>query len=62
MSGAKPLFISKDGKVHRIPWPKNNIYKRIEALSNQEVLEIILYYKTKDKRPNKLVHVDFDHL
>lgn len=62
MSGIRWLFISKDYKVYRIPKPKKHVYKPIKDLSGQEVLEVILYYETRDRKPFKLLTVHFDRL
>lgn len=62
MSGSRFLFVSKDNKVLRTSQPKNQVYKPILELAGQEVLEVILYYETRDRKPNKLLTVWFDRL
>jgi hypothetical protein len=48
--------------VFRISQPKNQVYKPIQELAGQEVLEVILYYDTIDRKPYKLLTVEFDRL
>jgi hypothetical protein len=62
MSGIRWLFISEDYKVFRTYEPKNHTYKPIKELANQEVLEVILFYETKDRKPYKLLQVWFERL
>jgi hypothetical protein len=62
VSGVRWLFISKDCRVFRISQPKNQEYKPIQELAGQEVLEVILYYETKNRKPFKLLTVEFDRL
>ena len=62
MSGIRFLFISKDNKVFRTSQPKNLVYKPILELAEQEVFEVILYYETKERKPNKLLTVWFNRL
>jgi hypothetical protein len=62
MSGIRWLFISEDCKVYRTYEPKNHVYKPIKELANQEVLEVILFYETKERKPYKLLQVWFDRL
>jgi hypothetical protein len=62
MSGIRWLFISEDCKVFRTYEPKNNEYKPIKELASQEVLEVILFYETKERKPYKLLQVWFQRL
>jgi hypothetical protein len=62
VSGIRWLFISEDCKVFRTYEPKNHVYKPIKELANQEVLEVILIYETKERKPYKLLQVWFDRL
>ncbi|MCY7751759.1 hypothetical protein MOB25_00180 [Bacillus haynesii] len=62
MTGTRWIFISEDCKVFRVPQPKNLVYKPISELSDQEVLEVILFYETKDRKPSKLLTVQFNRL
>src|SRR5690606_38403228 len=62
MSGLRYLLINSDYKVYKIPAPKNHIYPSVQELSNQLVLEVILYYETHNRKPNQLLHVSFDRL
>jgi hypothetical protein len=61
MSGIRYLFISNNN-VFKIPTPKDRIYKPIPQLANQDVLEIILYYETINRKPNKLLFISFDRM
>lgn len=62
MSGTRFVFISKGNQVFRIPEPKGSIYKAIPQLANEEVLEVILHYETRDRKPHKLLFVSFNRL
>jgi len=62
MSGLRYLFISNDLKVYRIPSPKDGVYKAVPQLADQLVLEVILYYDTKDRKPYRLLNVFYDRL
>ncbi|MCD9023455.1 hypothetical protein [Cohnella silvisoli] len=60
MGGTMWLFISKDLKVTKIPKPINQVYKPIPSLARQEVLEVIMYYETKSRKPSELMIVNFN--
>jgi hypothetical protein len=62
MSGIRWLFISEDFKVYRTYEPKNHVYKPIKELASQEVLEVILFYETNERKPYKLLQVSFERL
>ncbi|QNK55160.1 hypothetical protein [Paenibacillus sp. PAMC21692] len=60
MIGCRYLFLSKGDKIIKIPQPKNHKYKSVPQLANQDVLEVILYYKNKDRKPHELLAIEFD--
>ncbi|EES73360.1 MULTISPECIES: hypothetical protein [Paenibacillus] len=61
MTGCRYLFISSNGdKIIKISQPKNHKYKSVPQLANQNVLEVILFYKNKDRKPHQLLTVEFD--
>jgi len=62
MSGIRYLFISKDNHVYKITTPKYNFYKAVPELSGQDILEVILYYDTIERKPSRLLSVSFDRL
>lgn len=62
MSGIRWLFISEECKVFRTYEPKNYTYKPIKELASQEVLQVILFYETKERKPYKLLQVWFERL
>ncbi|MGE7986088.1 hypothetical protein [Lysinibacillus fusiformis] len=62
MGGIKWLFISKEHKVFKVPNPKNGRFKEIKELSEQDVLKVMLYYRTKNRKPDKLVMVEFNRI
>lgn len=62
MSGVRFLYISQEGKVFRVPQPKNNRFKAVQELSDQVVLKVLLYYETEDRKPSKLLLVEFDRI
>ncbi|MGE7921335.1 hypothetical protein ACQKM9_20705 [Viridibacillus sp. NPDC093762] len=62
MSGVKWLYISTENKIYKVPNPKNGKFKEIKELSEQDVLKVMLYYKTKNRRPDKLVMLEFDRI
>ncbi|MCM3711483.1 hypothetical protein [Sporosarcina luteola] len=62
MSGLRFLYISQEGKVFRVPQPKNNKFKAIRDLSGQVVLKVMLYYETEDRIPSKLLFLEFDRI
>lgn len=62
MGGIKWLYISKENKIYKIPNPKDGRFKEIKELSEQDVLKVMLYYRTKNRKPDKLVMVEFDRI
>lgn len=60
MTGCRYLFISNGDKIIKISQPKNHKYKSVPQLANQDVLEVILYYKNKDRKPHELLTIGFD--
>ncbi|WP_442601836.1 hypothetical protein [Paenibacillus sp. KN14-4R] len=61
MTGCRYLFISSNGdKIIKISQPKNHKYKPIPQLANENVLEVILLYENKDRKPHQLLTVEFD--
>lgn len=62
MSGVKWLYISKEDKVFKVPNPKNNKYKAVKELAGQNVLKVMMYYETKDRKPERLLIVEFDRI
>ncbi|WP_458125859.1 hypothetical protein [Paenibacillus sp. Z3-2] len=62
MSGSRWLYLSNDLKVHRVPKPKNSKFKPIKELAGQEVLKVHLYYETFEKKPSKLLLLQFDRV
>lgn len=56
------LYISKGAKVYKVPHPKNLKFKAVKELAGQEVLQVMLYYETKDKEPYKLMLTQFDRI
>ncbi|QWU15324.1 hypothetical protein SAMN04487895_10812 [Paenibacillus sophorae] len=62
MNGVRRLYITKSNKVFKIP-QSNKVSKRfIEDLARQEVLEVLLYYEIKERKPSKLLMVEFDRI
>lgn len=62
MSGIRYLLITRDNKVYKIAIPKRNAYRAIPELHDQLVLEVILYYETKNRKPYEMLNVSFDRL
>jgi len=62
MGGIKWLYISEENKIYKVPNPKNGKFKEINELSEQDVLKVMLYYRTKNRKPDKLVMVEFDRI
>ncbi len=60
MIQSRYLFVSREGKVIKIARPKDCKYKSVPQLAGEDVLEVILYYRNKDRKPHKLVMVEFD--
>ncbi|MGC5770770.1 hypothetical protein [Paenibacillus pabuli] len=60
MIQSRYLFVSREGKVVKIVRPKNHKYKSVPQLAGEDVLEVILYYRNKDRKPNELLMVGFD--
>ncbi|MFC9707272.1 hypothetical protein ACFTRD_03850 [Paenibacillus sp. NPDC056933] len=60
MIQSRYLFISREGKVVKIARPKDHKYKSVPRLAGEDVLEVILYYRNKDRKPHKLLMVEFD--
>ncbi|KAF6628670.1 hypothetical protein H6F38_19285 [Paenibacillus sp. EKM208P] len=60
MIQSRYLFISCEGKVVKIARPKVHKYKSVPQLAGEDVLEVILYYRNKDRKPHKLLMVEFD--
>jgi len=59
MTGCRHLFLSGD-KILKMTQPKNHKYKPELQFANQNVLEVILFYEIKNRKPNVLIMVDFD--
>jgi len=62
MAGTRFLFISKEAQVYKVPIPKDFEYKAIPSLADQDVLEVILHYETRNRKPHKLICVSFQRL
>lgn len=62
MGGLKCLYISAENKIYKVPYPKNGRFKKIKDLSEQDVLKVIVYYRTKNRKPDKLVRIEFDRI
>lgn len=62
MGGVKWLYISSDEKVFKVPNPKHNRYKAVKELAGQNVMKVMLYYATKDRKPERLLIVQFDRI
>lgn len=62
MSGSRWLYLSNDLKVHKVPKPKNGKFKPVKGLGGQEVLKVHLYYETFEKKPSKLLLLEFDRV
>ncbi|MEC0129132.1 hypothetical protein [Paenibacillus pabuli] len=60
MIQSRYLFVSREGKVVKIARPKDHKYKSVPQLAGEDVLEVILYYRNKDRKPHKLLMVEFD--
>ncbi|MDQ0193381.1 hypothetical protein [Paenibacillus wynnii] len=61
MTGCRYLLISSNGdKIIKISQPKDHKYKSVPQLANQNVLEVILFYKNKDRKPYQLLTFEFD--
>lgn len=60
MTGCRFLFITGGDKIIKISQPKNNRYKSVPQLANQDVLAVILYYENKDRKPDQLLTVEFN--
>ncbi|MNW36518.1 hypothetical protein D3C74_135310 [compost metagenome] len=60
MIQSRYLFVSRAGKVIKIARPKDHKHKSAPQLAGEEVLEVILYYRNKDRKPHKLLMVEFD--
>ena len=59
MIGCRYLLIS-DNKVIKIPRPKDSKFRFVPQLANKKVLEVILFYENKDRKPYQLLMVEFD--
>ncbi|TVX94122.1 hypothetical protein [Paenibacillus agilis] len=62
MSGTKWLYINNKFKVYKVPNPINHKYKPIKELAEQEVLQLLLYYETYERKPSKLILMEFDRI
>jgi hypothetical protein len=62
MSGVKWLYISEDAKVYALPNPKQNDFKPVPELANKNVLMISVGYETHNKRPYRLISIQFDRV
>lgn len=60
MIQSRYLFVSSEGKVVKIARPKDHKYKSVPQLAGEDVLEVILYYRNKDRKPHQLLMVEFD--
>ncbi|GAA0134942.1 hypothetical protein YSY43_17820 [Paenibacillus sp. YSY-4.3] len=62
MSSTLCLYISQEQKVYKIPKPKNHMYKPVKELAGQEVLKILLYYDTAERKPSNLNHIEYERI
>ncbi|WP_283652684.1 hypothetical protein [Paenibacillus sp. RC334] len=60
MIRSRYLFLSSGDRIVKIARPKDHKYKSVPQLANEDVLEVILYYKNKDRKPHQLLMVGFD--
>ncbi|WP_042161976.1 hypothetical protein [Paenibacillus gorillae] len=60
MTGVRHLYIAKENKVFRIPQSRKTPKKYSEELALQEVLEVLMYYEIKARKPSKLLMIEFD--
>lgn len=59
MAGIKWLYITTNNKVFNVPQPKDFKFKAIKELSDQEVLRVMLFYHTTDRKPTHLELIEF---
>lgn len=59
MSGSIQLYITNKGEVYKISKPYYSDYKAVPSLANQEILLVILSYKTVNRKPFELDFVSF---
>lgn len=63
MSGIKFIYIARGEEIFKVAHPKvGKKYKGIKELSNQNVLKVMMYYETKDRKPHQLITVEFDRI
>ncbi|MDN7246373.1 hypothetical protein QWY16_04200 [Planococcus shenhongbingii] len=62
MTGIRRLFLANDQRVFKVAHSQDEGNEGIEELANQRVLEVILYYETRNKKPYDLLVVEFDRL
>ncbi len=62
MSGIKFLYIDGQGEIYTIPVPKKFVNKPIPKLANKSVLEVFLFYETRDRKPWRLHEIGFDRI
>ncbi|MHB1167141.1 MAG: hypothetical protein ACYC0N_01205 [Carboxydocellales bacterium] len=62
LAGFKWLYLSREGKIYKLPNPKGNAFKPIPELANQEVLEVSIVYVTMDRRPHRLLSIAFNRV
>ncbi|WP_141722844.1 hypothetical protein [Cellulosilyticum sp. I15G10I2] len=56
------MFLTKNNHIYKIPSPKNYRYKAIAELSNQEILYVLIYYSTINRKPSEVLEVSFDRI
>ncbi len=61
MGGSRWLYISQQ-KAYRVRQPAKGMRQPVPALAGRHVLEVTLYYETRDRKPWKLIRVDFSRL
>ena len=56
------FYVTSDGKIYKIPYPKGREYKPVNKLANNEVLAVTLVYSIKNKLPYSFLDISFERI
>ncbi|MHB1167510.1 MAG: hypothetical protein ACYC3E_01200 [Carboxydocellales bacterium] len=62
MPGIKCLYITSDGRVFNVAISKNSVFKPVPDLAGESILEVSIFYETKERKPWRIFRFDFERI
>jgi len=56
------FYVTRDGEIYKLPYPRGREYNSVIELANAEVLAVTLVYSVKNKLPYSFVDVSFERI